>query len=64
MNLNGPITGDKELDSYLFHLKTTIEDTLFIINQMRNQSASGTFNTADNKRVTVDRGLITKVEPL
>lgn len=60
MNLNGPITGDKELDSYLFLLKRTIEDLIFIIDQQNKKGYTGTF-TVDSTTITVNKGIITDV---
>lgn len=60
MNFIGPITGDKELDTYLFYLRNTIEDLLYKLNQQEKSSYSGTF-VAGTKTITVVNGLITNV---
>lgn len=62
MNLNGPITGNNELDSYLFHIKRTIEDILFILDNQNKIGFTGTF-LADGQTVTVVNGIITGVAP-
>jgi len=62
MNLNGPITGDKELDSYLFHIKRAIEDIIYVIDLQNKSGYTGTF-IADGQTVTVDKGIITGVTP-
>lgn len=60
MNLNGPITGNNELDSYLFLLKTTIEDLIYRLELQNKKGYTGTF-TVDGKTITVERGIITNV---
>ena len=62
MNLNGPITGDNELDSYLFHIKRTIEDLIYMNDQQNKNGYTGTF-VAGTHTITVDRGIITGVTP-
>jgi hypothetical protein len=61
MNLNGPITGNSELDSYLFLLKRTIEDLIFLLDQQNKKGYSGSFTTA-TKTITVEKGIIISVE--
>jgi len=62
MNLNGPITGDPDLDVYLFYLKKTVEDLIYIIDQQNKNGYTGTF-TAGASTVTVNKGIITDVTP-
>jgi len=61
MNLNAPITDNNELDSYLFSLKNTIEDLIYLLDKQDKKGYSGTFTTA-TEIVTVEKGIITSVE--
>ena len=60
MNLIGPITGNEELDAYLFHIKRSIEDLIYLEDMRRTNGYSGTF-TVGTKTITVEEGIITKV---
>jgi hypothetical protein len=60
MNLNAPVTSDPELNSYLFYLKNTIEDLIYLLDLQRKNGYSGTFSTG-TQTVTVVNGIITNV---
>ena len=60
MNLNNPITDNSELDAYLFLVKRTIEDLIYLQDQQNKKGYTGTF-TVDGKTITVDKGIITSV---
>ena len=62
MNLNSPITGDIELDAYLFAIRNSIEDVEYALNQRKLTGFSGTFPTNDGRTVTVVQGIIVSVE--
>jgi hypothetical protein len=47
----------------LFHIKTTMEDILFIINKAKREGATGSFSTS-TKTITVKEGIITGIEDL
>jgi hypothetical protein len=61
MNLNSPITGDDELDSYLFLVRNLIDGSEYKENLRRASGFSGTFTTNDGRTVTVLEGTITSV---
>lgn len=60
MNLNNPITENGELDAYLFLVKRTIEDLIYLQDQQNKKGYTGTF-TAGTKTITVEKGIITSV---
>lgn len=60
MNLNNPITDNSELDAYLFLVKRTIEDLIYLQDQQNKKGYTGTF-TVDGKTITVNKGIITNV---
>lgn len=60
MNLNSPITENTELNSYLFYIKNTVEDLIYLLDQQKRIGYSGTFNTG-TETVTVVNGIITNV---
>jgi len=54
MNLNPPITGNDELDSYLFNLKRTIDDILYLTEQ--NKAAIKNPGTISANNITNQGG--------
>ncbi len=61
MQLNSPITEDRELNAFLYQLSTNINDLFSLIEANKVSGATGTFTTVDGKTVTVTNGIITSI---